>query len=441
MKPEASPPIRPSIAARPAALSILSIALAFGCGNNPSNGSNGGGTTGGDGTAVLCTLVFGADANAGFIRLVSDEELESGEVIDSTAGGIELAGGGTCAVQGRSVFALRFESPTITRFEVENGEFVAGDTVSFANFGLSALAFPPVFISDTKAYYLDIPSSQIIVWDPRAMEAIGAIALTPSDPPEGLRPVSLRANLIDGLFVVYNAYQNEQGILTSRTDFWFVDPTTDQIVATDTIEECGNLQQELAIGGNDDTYISTSTIAAMEHALGLAGSFPPCAVRIRAGAQGVDTTYLADLNALAGAQPAGGVFGVGEDRALMVAYNTGSMPIDPSLTARELVQLVNWNFYEWAPGSEQPATLVESIPTGTGRQGTRQFDGTTFLLRNAPGFSSTELLDLTQAPLEVTYTFTNALVGLSRLGRVPDARMVQRIERPRSLTLLEGAHL
>ena len=99
------------------ALSVLALALAFGCGKDSSNGTNGGATNGngtgatngggaigGNGAppfsgAVLCTLVFG-EASTGFVRLISDEELAAGEPIDSAAEAIEVGGGVACATRG-----------------------------------------------------------------------------------------------------------------------------------------------------------------------------------------------------------------------------------------------------------------------------------------------------------------------------------------------------
>ena len=428
-----------------AALSVLSMVLVFGCGNNGSadngatNGSgatHGGGATGGNGDApfsgaVLCSLAFTPEGASGFIRLVSDIELESGEEIDSLEGAIEFPGGVGCAVQDRSVFALSVESPIVTRYDEVGGALVEGESVSFANLGVTSLGAGPatVFISDTKAYYLDADSLQLVVWNPIAMETIGSIPLAVSDPPQGLRQIGVRLNVIDGQVVAYNNYRNEQDVFVARTDFWFVDPETDEVVATDVTEQCGALGVVVSTAANGDSYIGTTNgSAAMEDALGLPGSFPTCAVRIRAGSREVDAAYLADFNALTGGLPTAGPIAIGNDRALLFAYDTNEIPIDPNLTAREHVNLVNWNFYEWELGSEQPAIRVESIPTGTGTQNTREFDGRGFIARNSSDFTVTELLDVTRRPLETTYTFTNITNVLARLGEAPDARMAQRVE-------------
>lgn len=370
--------------------------------------------------AVLCSLIFSPDGAQGYIRLVSDEELDSGAEIDATDGAVEFGGGAACAVWKRSVFGLSFEAPTITRYDEVDGALVPGETVSFAGFGITSLASTSsqtVIFSDTKAYYLDIASSQIVVWNPRAMETITSIELEVSSPPANLTPVSMRVNVFEGLLMLYNAYQNASDVLTSRTDFWFVDPATDTIIATDTTNACGNLQTTVATTRDGDVYIGPSAVAVMEHTLGLPGSFQPCAVRVKAGTREVDDSYVADLNTLAGGIPAAGPIPVAPDRALLLAYDTGAMPVDDSMTARELTQVVNWNLYEWAVGTTTPAASFDSgLGTITGRGGVAFYDGKPFFLTRAADFSSTTYVDLAAEPPRAAFTFTGGTILVERLG-------------------------
>ena len=428
---------QPRTPTRLAALSLLSMLLAFGCGNDHSNDTNGAGATGGDGVgrfsgAALCSLSFGPNnAFVGFVRLVSDAELASGEEIDSIAGAIEVVGGVSCAVRGRSVYVYNWESPTITRFDEREGALVEGPRVSFANFGLGSLASESdarqtAFVSDTKAFFLDYSGPpQVILWNPTAMETIGAIPLTLAEPLEGLRQVYTRLGRIDGLLVAYSAYQNELDVLVPRTDVWFIDPETEEVVASDSTERCGALLPATT-ASNGDLYIGSEPFSAAQHAAGLPGSFPPCAIRIRAGTRQIDTSYLADLNALTGL-PTAGPIAVANDQAFFVAYDTTNIPVDPTLTASELTELPNWNFYQSDVGSERLAIRVESIPTGSANAETRRFDGRTFLFRAASDFSQSEFLDLTQSTVEATYTLSDVTWLLSRLGSEPDARMARRI--------------
>ena len=418
------------------------LALAFGCGNDGSNagGGMGGGTVTPFSGAALCSNLFTAGGITGFIRLVSDQLLEAGDEIDSAADAIEIAGGTSCAVRNRSVFALRGESPIITRFDEVDGALVEGLSVSLASFGLSSLFVNPrasLIVSDTKAYFVDIFSSQVVVWNPSAMETVGSVPLTVTEPLEGLEPAFGFLVLVDGLVVPYAGYRNEQSVFASRTDVWFIDPETDQVVATDMTEECGGLNRTTT-APNGDVYFGTNAEVPMEHALGLPGSFPPCAIRIRAGARELDPNYLADLNALTDGLPtAGPVAPVGGDRSLVIAYDTSNIPIDPTLTASQLVfNVPSWDYYDWDLGSEQPATRVEGFPPSTGGTELFVFDGSALLVRIAPDFGSNEFIDMTQRPPETVYTFSNITAVLARLGSSPDARMARLIKPHGGLSVL-----
>ena len=102
---------------------------------------------------------------------IADAELEvsgeRGDVIDSLQGAIETPRD-ECAVRGRNVFVGSSESPTITitRYEEVNGALVEGQTVSFLNLGVTSTAGQIALISDTKAYYLDRGTLQIVIWNP-----------------------------------------------------------------------------------------------------------------------------------------------------------------------------------------------------------------------------------------------------------------------------------
>ena len=435
----ATSPIRSAFSPRRlAALSILSMLIASGCGNDASSsGAAGTNGAGGDGVApfsgaVLCSNVF-SEPRTGFARLVSDEELETGEEIEGVQGAIEVGGGIDCVVRDRSVFAFSLESPTATRYDEVDGALVEGETVSFANFGLTSMQGESVIVSDTDAYFVDTTSLQVILWNPSAMETVRSISLpVPPELPAGLRLIGINSLLVDDLLVIYSRYFTEQDVYAPLTDFWFFSTATGEVVATD-VSECGALNYDGRVGfaTNGDVYFGSRTRTVAEHALGLPGAPSPCAIRIRAGATEVDPNYFADLNALNGGLPTAALmYPAGEDRVFLVAYDSNTLPIDPNLTARELAALTNWNLYEWELGTEGPMTRVETFPTGIGFLDLRTYEGTgtTYAAVVAPDFSWTELVDVTKNPVETVFRFTNYVNLFARLGNERDAQMAQRIE-------------
>ena len=446
--------------ARLATLLLVSIALAFGCGNdedtraagtngagatNGTGATNGSGATGGNGAApfsgaVLCSLVRQPEGAGGFVRLVPDEELEAGGEISATEGAIEIAGGTICAVRGTAVFTGSFETPTLTRWDIVDGELAEGDTVSFMNLGLSSVAAASsdslqVF-SDTKAYFFDQSSLQIVVWDPTAMTVTGSIDVAPIfAPPQGLAVSRIRATQIGGRFVVWGHYQNAQGVGVARAVFAFVDPETDEIVS-DTSDQCGGFLSASITTSNGDTYFGSTGVVAIDFALGLEGSFEPCALRVRAGATEIDSSFVADLNQLTGVGPTAGPFTGSGTTGFLFAYDPVAVPPDPMLTSFEHLQIPNWRLYEVELGSTGPARLVEELPAGAGVGSASNFDGRALLFQGAPDFTSTNALDLSQRPIDTVFVFSGSPIFFARVQGEPRSRMAQRMEPRRGLTVL-----
>ncbi|MEM7135160.1 MAG: hypothetical protein AAF500_01205 [Myxococcota bacterium] len=390
-------------------------------GTGASDGGGGaGGTLSQSGGAALCSLTgFGLPGGpTGFVRVLSEAEIEAGGDIDATDNGIEVGGGVSCAVWRNSVYAASFQSPTITRYDLIEGELVEGDTVSFMNFGvvsLAGLSSQIQVFSDTKAYFFDPQFAQIVVWNPTTMTTVEAIQLTGFDAPPGTVLSRVRAGRIDDRLVLWSTYVDDQGFSAPTSVFAFVDPETDEFV-TDTVDTCGGLISEFVTTTNGDTYIGSSAADAINHALGFEGTFPPCIVRLRAGATEVDATFLGDPNALTGIGPTGGPLAGSGDAGFLVAYDESTMPLDPLRTGTEHTALENWLVYQVELGSTTPGTRVEALPAGQGVGGTTSFDGRGFLTRTARDFSGTTFFDLSQTPVEETYRFNAAVALFARLG-------------------------
>lgn len=385
---------------------------------------NGGGSGGMGGSvspsqdAALCALIPTPTGASGFVRVVPAAAVDAGGEIDVSEGAIEVGAGVACAVWKSAVFVARVESPTMTRYDVVDGELVEGATVSFMGFGLTslgALSGQIQIFTDDKAYFFDPIFGQIIVWNPTTMTTVEAIELTGFDPPDGLGLSRIRSGRIGDRLFLWANYVNEQGFNVARSVFAFVDPVTDEFT-TDTIETCGGFLSATVTTDNGDTYFGSTAGDAINHALGFEGTFPPCAVRVREGATEVDDTFVADLNQLTGVGPSAGPFvGVG-NLGFLLAYDETAMPVDPLLTSFEHTALDNWRFYAVELGSTTPATLVEDLPIGQGIGGSAVFDGRGFLIRFARDFSSTSWFDVSDTPIVETYRFGGAVQLFERFG-------------------------
>lgn len=377
------------------------------------------GATGGDGVelgedAVLCSVIGSPTGATGFIRLVSEAEIQAGGEIDSTEGAIEIGGGVACGVWRNAVFAASFESPTMTRYDAIGGELVEGDTVSFERFGLSSLAGQIEIFSGTKAYFFDPSFTQILVWNPTTMTTTEAIPLSGFEAPEGLVLSRIRAGRVGDRLLLWSNYVNEQGLNVSRSVFAFVDSETDEFT-TDVTETCGGFLSAFVTTSNGDTYFGSTGGDAINHALGLQGTFAPCAVRVRAGASEVDDTFVADLNQLTGVGPTGGPIAGSGNNGYLLAYDEAAMPVDPLRTSFEHTALENWRIYEVELGSRASGSLVQEIPVAQGVGGAGTLGGRRFLTRSTRDLSGTDYFDLSQRPIELTYSFSGAVSLFAQL--------------------------
>jgi hypothetical protein len=196
------------------------------------------------------------------------------------------------------VYVWEGEAARYTRYSVDAGlSLSAGPVVSFANFGVTGPVITR-FISSTRAHTMLSDARGIVVWDPSAMEVLGAIstaALVDADYPR----VEYGEPALFGEYVawpiLWSDYDNlrfkpELGVALSRVDS--EEPAT---VLRD--RRCGAgwslLTDELG-----DLYVTGNAYFGFAHFFGAgAASFPnDCVLRVKAGTTEFDPSFAQDLN-------------------------------------------------------------------------------------------------------------------------------------------------
>ena len=192
-----------------ASLSVLLVALA-GCG-----GSDATDTFLLDGGHALSTTLFQPDGSASSLLGLIDDPGVAAEF--DTTRAIEI--GGAAALfgdGGRNVFALgSSDSPTVTRYErLVGGALVERGALSLAPYGITSAFKRPELVpmlSETKAYWIDDVSAQVVVWNPTEMTVTGSFPLAAAER-EGLLLEVGEAVLRDGaLFVSANYRTPDDG--------------------------------------------------------------------------------------------------------------------------------------------------------------------------------------------------------------------------------------
>ncbi|MEM1418702.1 MAG: hypothetical protein AAGH15_27655, partial [Myxococcota bacterium] len=363
--------------------------------------------------AIVCSWTFTPDGVVSFLRFIPDAELDSGEVIDATGEAIELGGPTFCSFVGNSVFVHEQQTPTITRYDLmPDGTLAEIERVGLMSFGVTGfnLGFgtqPPVFAD--RGFHVDEPTQQIAVWDPRSMTTIGAIPVEGFEPPVGseLATGGFRVLTVgDDLLLVGSFRSTENDLITNGLVAGLVErdaPDTLRVGSFD--DRCGNAQRDVARDTSGNVYFTLSSVAAVQHALGLDNTIEPCVLRIAPGDVDFDPDYSLALNTVTGGRPTHGFIPLEDGRALVLAFDTDAMPIDPELSAAEIVQIPNWDYYVWEVGTTNPATLVPELTDQIGFFNVRTYDGRTFLLNPDLATGGATLVDLSERPFATRCTF------------------------------------
>ena len=373
MKPEASPPIRSSIPARPVALSILSIMLALGCGNNGGTGSNGNGTGAGGGTPIsgdqflVATSVSLPDGRTNLFSVVN--ALDETTVIDPVAS-LEVPGFSRLyAPPSGGFFAVgNGEDITITRFDVdETGQFIEQGRISFQGVGTTFLGNTMAFLSATKAYFVDAGFPQIVVWDPARMEITNTIDLSMTVR-DGDRPPSttffnyvIRENR---MMVPMGWYGFDGQRTLPGTGLVVLDTDADTVVSYAVDDRCTAAVQLVQTANGDAFYSRGYRSTVFDDTLRGSSDRPGCILRLPANAEAFDPDYLVNLEEISGGL-AGDIYPAPEDGFAFFSVLDESLAgwdieTDPLALQADPVWR-RWRL-NLVAGTAQPATEFEPAP-------------------------------------------------------------------------------
>lgn len=193
------------------------------------------------------------------------------------------------------------ESFELTRYDVGvDGALLPGRTLSLAALGVTWLHYRAVFFSETRAYYVDNTSGQIIIWNPLEMTVIGTFELPDElvDGYEGyetILPFYKFPVVQDRLFIPVSWIDRTSGQARDVTGLVVVDTTTDTVISYTETDRCP-AATELAFGANGDVYYGTDYYYPLYNVAIRGATRPGCVLRVRAGETAFDPTYRLQLS-------------------------------------------------------------------------------------------------------------------------------------------------
>lgn len=341
-------------------------------------------------------LAFTQQGPVGFLSLVTS--LEEGQTDLEQA--LEIPGGAVIDSDGNgNIFVGRSDSPVVTRFTVdEENNLVEGPTVSFANAGLPGIVgFPDQFqfISETKAYFVDNTTLQLIVWNPSDMTFTAGIPITglPAASTGGSTTLTAIVNSDDQVIIVAR-YNDVEGLAEGRSAIVFVDTQTDMI-SIDTTESCGGISG-VVVAQNGDIYYASNNISAVENAFGFDVSFDPCWIRVPAGSNEIDDTFVFNPNSLTGSDLTAGMIQGPNNSVYVQAYDESIIPLDLSGFPRDVQGTPAWRVWNVPDvGNPMSAVLLESVPASAGGLFSFVVDGQTYIASIRQDFSGGVLVNIT----------------------------------------------
>lgn len=202
------------------------------------------------------------DGRSNYVSLVNG--IDEGSVDPSNA--LEVSGKSRFfAPEGADYFVIADgEDLTFTRYDIsENGKSIEeGEQFSVSNKGVTSLQKRNVFLSDTKAYYIDNTQGQIIIWNPETMEITGSFDL-PSEFADGYMGYTTQLGFgkyqLDGdrliIPVGWVNFQNQSHL--DKTGLAIVDVKQDKVLSYSEDERVA-LAVEPAFVDNGDVYFGVS---------------------------------------------------------------------------------------------------------------------------------------------------------------------------------------
>jgi hypothetical protein len=240
--------------------------------------------------------------------------------------------------------------PIFQRYVVSDaGEVTLDKSIDFTNTGAGssgrALMRASKILSPSKGYIVDANTLQIIVFNPTAMTITNTISL--ADLAETNLPNRWSIfPVIDGdRFIAAISYYDADWDAVAHTKVVIVDSNTDTFI-TDTSTDCGSVSSS-AKDAAGNIYFASHDQTALEYFKGT-GAYPPCAIRINAGANEWDDTYLLHLQNLTNDNRLAmtAMTGPGDTAYTLVLSSTAQAQLTSETHFKSLIQNI-WEFHSF----------------------------------------------------------------------------------------------
>ncbi|MEM9188113.1 MAG: DUF4374 domain-containing protein [Myxococcota bacterium] len=271
---------------------------------------------GGDSAFLVATRIRTPDGRTVFLNVVQDL---SAQTID-TSTAFELPGVSRVRVYDGKVFAFDGETGNVIRFSVGD-DLTLSEEARFSMSGLGIVRFRSqiIFVSSTRAYYLDIPTTQAVAFNPSTMELVSDFP-APDLRRDGFDATGGELQQVgDEIFAPVSFANTATGDIVPSVVTVVFAANEDQVLRTIDDSRCGVVGGTFTDG--DFYYAVGDWGAGVYDAYAPTPLPPPCVVRASAGATAFEPDFSLDLEAATGRRLISDGVGLGDGTFLVRVFD------------------------------------------------------------------------------------------------------------------------
>ncbi|MFP2905816.1 MxcI protein [Pyxidicoccus sp. 3LFB2] len=366
---------------------LLALSLFAGCGESDEPGN--------DDKAPLYAITtqkLVADPVESYVVVTTEAErtaslsLENAVKVPGRALGVGIPKTG-------SVYVVSDESATVTRYTLNSaGALEPSGTVSFASRGVTSLGEYQAnfqFISETKAYYFDGATAQVVIWNPTAMTVTGSIPLEGLVIPETVLAFSGAVVWVDKQLIMPVGWRPVTGVgITRKASVVSIDTATDvATIATD--DRCG-YTHDAAVGLDGQVYVATEAYGAAVRRVMGEDAPEPCLLRFDPRTRAFDPSFYRSLEDLVGGGTAGALIPGARGTAYVRVLDESIAPVTEGTHPRTIASGTGWQWWELKLDT-LTATRKAEFPSTSGSVFLFESENQTLYTEFGAGASSTTL--------------------------------------------------
>ncbi|MCP3099473.1 hypothetical protein LZ198_11385 [Myxococcus sp. K15C18031901] len=262
------------------------------------------------------------------------------------------------------------EGGIVTRYKVNASDKLEKDgEVSFQGRGVNSIGeyqHQLQYVSDTKAYYLDGRTAQVIVWNPTAMTVTNAIALTGLTIEGAVNTFASMPVRVGTKIIVPIGWRPSAGTgITKQAGVVVIDTTNDSaVVVKDAGERCGYVRDGV-VGPDGQVYLATEAYGAAVFRTAPSTTPVPCLLRFNPSTSAFDADFHHDLADLTNGKATGSLLAGPSGTAYLRVLDETTYTVVDGTHPRTIASAQAWKFWQ-LDLSTIKATEVSSLPASTG---------------------------------------------------------------------------